>query len=30
MQYFFSPEGGVGIVPKRGCLLMLEYYAFPR
>jgi hypothetical protein len=26
---FFFPEGGVGLVPKRGCLLMLAYYAFP-
>jgi hypothetical protein len=26
----FSPEGGVGLVPKRGCLLTLPYYAFPR
>jgi hypothetical protein len=25
-----SPEGGVGLVPKRGCLLTLAYYAFPR
>jgi hypothetical protein len=24
------PEGGVGLVPKRGCLLTLAYYAFPR
>jgi hypothetical protein len=23
-------EGGVGLVPKRGCLLTLPYYAFPR
>jgi hypothetical protein len=28
--YFFPPEGGVGLVPKRGCLLTLAYYAFPR
>jgi hypothetical protein len=28
--HFFPPEGGVGLVPKRGCLLTLEYYAFPR
>jgi hypothetical protein len=27
---FFSPEGKVGLVPKRGCLLTLAYYAFPR
>jgi hypothetical protein len=27
---FFFPEGGVGLVPKRGCLLTLAYYAFPR
>jgi hypothetical protein len=27
---FFPPEGGVSLVPKRGCLLTLEYYAFPR
>jgi hypothetical protein len=26
----FSPEGGVGLVLKRGCLLTLAYYAFPR
>jgi hypothetical protein len=26
----FFPEGGVGLVHKRGCLLTLEYYAFPR
>jgi hypothetical protein len=27
----FFPEGGVGLVPKRGCLLFtLAYYAFPR
>jgi hypothetical protein len=26
----FLPEGGVGLVPKRGCLLTLAYYAFPR
>jgi hypothetical protein len=25
----FSPECGVGLVPKRGCLLTLAYYAFP-
>jgi hypothetical protein len=23
-------EGGVGLAPKRGCLLTLAYYAFPR
>jgi hypothetical protein len=23
-------DGGVGLVPKRGCLLTLAYYAFPR
>jgi hypothetical protein len=23
-------EGGVGLVPKRGCLLALEYYALSR
>jgi hypothetical protein len=23
-------DDGVGIVPKRGCLLTLAYYAFPR
>jgi hypothetical protein len=23
------PEGGVGLIPKRGCLLTLPYYAFP-
>jgi hypothetical protein len=27
---YFFPEGGVGPVPKRGCLLTLAYYAFPR
>jgi hypothetical protein len=27
---FFFPEDGVGLVPKRGCLLTLAYYAFPR
>jgi hypothetical protein len=27
---FFSPEYGVGLVRKRGCLLTLTYYAFPR
>jgi hypothetical protein len=27
---FFSPEDGVGLVLKRGCLLTLAYYAFPR
>jgi hypothetical protein len=26
---FFPPEGGVGVVPKRGYLLPLAYYAFP-
>jgi hypothetical protein len=26
---FYFPEGGVGLVPKRGCLLSLSYYAFP-
>jgi hypothetical protein len=26
----FFPECGVGLVPKRGCLLTLAYYAFPR
>jgi hypothetical protein len=26
--FFF--EGGVGLVPKRGCLLTIAYYAFPR
>jgi hypothetical protein len=28
-SYFF-PEDGVGLVPKRGYLLTLAYYAFPR
>jgi hypothetical protein len=28
--FFFPPEGGVGLVPKRGCLLSLAYYALPR
>jgi hypothetical protein len=27
---WFCPEGGEGLVPKRGCLLTLAYYAFPR
>jgi hypothetical protein len=27
---FFPPKGGVGLVPKRGYLLTLAYYAFPR
>jgi hypothetical protein len=27
---FFSPEDRVGLLPKRGCLLTLTYYAFPR
>jgi hypothetical protein len=27
---FFFTEGEVGLVPKRGCLLTLAYYAFPR
>jgi hypothetical protein len=27
---FSPPEAGVGLVPKRGCLLTLSYYAFPR
>jgi hypothetical protein len=26
----FFPEGGVDLVPKRGCLLTLAYYTFPR
>jgi hypothetical protein len=26
----FPPEGGVGLVPKRGSLLTLAYYAFQR
>jgi hypothetical protein len=26
----FPPEGDVGLVPKRGSLLTLAYYAFPR
>jgi hypothetical protein len=25
----FLPESVVGLVPKRGCLLTLAYYAFP-
>jgi hypothetical protein len=29
-QAVFSPEGVVGLVPKRGCLFTLAYYAFPR
>jgi hypothetical protein len=28
--FFFFPEGGVGLVPKRGWLLTLAYYAFHR
>jgi hypothetical protein len=28
--FFFPLEGGVGLVPKRGCLLTLAYYALPR
>jgi hypothetical protein len=27
---FFPLKVGVGLVPKRGCLLTLAYYAFPR
>jgi len=28
---FFFPEGGVGLVPKRRCLLFKSaYYTFPR
>jgi Ca2+/Na+ antiporter len=27
---FFPPEGGVGLVPKRGYLFTLAYYTFPR
>jgi hypothetical protein len=27
---FFPLKVGVGLVPKRGCLLTLSYYAFPR
>jgi hypothetical protein len=27
---FFPLEDGLGLVPKRGCLLTLAYYAFPR
>jgi hypothetical protein len=26
----FFPDGGVGLVLKRGCLLTLAYYTFPR
>jgi hypothetical protein len=29
LKVFFT-EGGVGLVPKRECLLMLAYYAFLR
>jgi hypothetical protein len=30
-RHYFFPEGRVGLVPKRGCLLFtLAYYAFPR
>jgi hypothetical protein len=28
-ECFLSPEGGVGLVLKRGCLLTLAYYALP-
>jgi hypothetical protein len=28
VTFIFSPEGGVGLVPKRGCLLTLAYYIF--
>jgi hypothetical protein len=28
--FFFSPEGGVGLVPQRGCLHTLAFHAFPR
>jgi hypothetical protein len=28
--FFFPPEDGVGLEPKRGCLLTLAYYSFPR
>jgi hypothetical protein len=28
--YFLFSEGGVDLVPKRGCLLALAYYAFLR
>jgi hypothetical protein len=27
---YAHPEGGVGLVPKRGCPFTLAYYAFPR
>jgi hypothetical protein len=30
LHVLFFPEYGVGLVPKRGCLLTLAYYAFPR
>jgi hypothetical protein len=30
ISQFFFPECGVGLVPKRGCLLTLAYYALPR
>jgi hypothetical protein len=30
LKLIFFPEDGVGLVPKRGCLLTLAYYAFPR
>jgi hypothetical protein len=30
LTYFFFPEGGVGLVRKRGCLLTLANYAFSR
>jgi hypothetical protein len=30
IKSFYFPEGGVGLVPKCGCLLTLAYYAFPR
>jgi hypothetical protein len=28
-KVLLPPEGGVGLVPKRGCLLVLAYYTFP-
>jgi hypothetical protein len=30
VPWYFPPDGGVGLVPKRGCLLTLAYDAFPR
>jgi hypothetical protein len=29
-SFLFFPEGGVGLVPKRGCLLTLAFHTVPR